>query len=149
MLVIKQKNIYWLTLHFKYNRKFITLIQNIKPSSYRKFNKNLSCWEIHYTKLALIVKDSIKFFKEIKCDDVNEVHKKVIDAILKHHQIKSKAIKSIKSVNAYETLFVTKSAPKEVIRAAYKALVMLYHPDHGGKADKFRMIQEAYDELKD
>jgi hypothetical protein len=145
MLVIKEKNIYWLTFHFKYNRRFITTIQNLKPSSYRKFNKKLSCWEIHYTKLAPIVRDSLRFFKEIKYDDVNEVHKKIINDVLKHHQTDSKVVKS---ADAYETLYVAKNAPKEVIRAAYKALAMLYHPDHGGDAEKFRMIQEAYDKLK-
>ena len=48
----------------------------------------------------------------------------------------------------YENLKVTRSAPHEVIRAAYKSLVQKYHPDlNPNNPDSVRimkLINEAY-----
>jgi DnaJ-class molecular chaperone len=54
----------------------------------------------------------------------------------------------------YQTLGVLASAPPEVIRAAYKALALVHHPDKTlhlpagervSHAKVFREVQEAYD----
>jgi hypothetical protein len=45
-------------------------------------------------------------------------------------------------------LYVTSSAPKEVVKAAYKALARLYHPDTGGDAQTMQKINAAYERLK-
>jgi hypothetical protein len=45
-------------------------------------------------------------------------------------------------------LYVTPEAPPEVIRAAYKALAMLYHPDRGGDGVKMREVNEAFESLQ-
>lgn len=44
----------------------------------------------------------------------------------------------------WEVLGVMPHYPANEIRATYRALVKLHHPDAGGNADKFREIQEAY-----
>lgn len=53
----------------------------------------------------------------------------------------------------YESLKVTEDAPPEVIRAAYRALSLKYHPDRcGGSVQSQRMMQslnEAYAVLSD
>lgn len=53
----------------------------------------------------------------------------------------------------YESLKVTEDAPPEVIRAAYRALSLKYHPDRcGGSAQSQHMMQalnEAYAVLSD
>ena len=53
----------------------------------------------------------------------------------------------------YDNLKVTRNAPPEVIRAAYKILCQQFHPDrHGGhpKATQtFQLIAAAYDVLSD
>ena len=46
-------------------------------------------------------------------------------------------------------LFVTADAPREVLTAAYRALVRIHHPDAGGDPHQFRLIDEAYKALKD
>jgi DnaJ domain len=48
---------------------------------------------------------------------------------------------------AHATLFVTSDAPAEVIRAAYKALAMLYHPDLGGDPERMVDLNRAYETL--
>lgn len=45
-------------------------------------------------------------------------------------------------------LFVAQNAPWEVVRAAYKALAVKYHPDTGGSPEAFRRVQEAYEALQ-
>lgn len=53
----------------------------------------------------------------------------------------------------YNNLRVTRNAPPEVIRAAYKALVQKYHPDkHPGSENATRillLVNEAYAVLSD
>jgi len=52
----------------------------------------------------------------------------------------------IKTINqAYKVLFVRKSAPIEVIKASFKALASLYHPDKGGNNEKMKKLNIAYD----
>lgn len=51
----------------------------------------------------------------------------------------------------YDNLKVASSAPKEVIRAAYKALSQKHHPDRNGNSDEsqraMKIINEAYNVL--
>ena len=47
----------------------------------------------------------------------------------------------------HDVLCVTPAAPPEVIRAAYKALSRLRHPDAGGSTEEMQRINAAYDRL--
>lgn len=50
----------------------------------------------------------------------------------------------------YEDLGVDKGVPPSVIKAAYRKLASQHHPDReGGDAEKFKVIQKAYDVLGD
>ncbi|MEO6728719.1 MAG: molecular chaperone DnaJ [Candidatus Dojkabacteria bacterium] len=52
----------------------------------------------------------------------------------------------------YESLGVSKSASKEEIKKAYRKLAKEYHPDknkNAGAEDRFKEVQEAYDNLSD
>jgi hypothetical protein len=51
--------------------------------------------------------------------------------------------------SAYTTLHLLPSAPPEVVRASYKALAQLVHPDKpGGDTEAMRKINEAYERLR-
>lgn len=50
-------------------------------------------------------------------------------------------------MNNYQILGLRANASPEVIKAAYRKLVMKYHPDKGGSNQMFMKIQTAYDEL--
>ena len=50
----------------------------------------------------------------------------------------------LKQKSPHAQLFVTSDAPIEVIRAAYKALAMLYHPDYGGDPERMVELNRAY-----
>lgn len=49
--------------------------------------------------------------------------------------------------NPYDTLGVSKTATQEEIKAKYKELAMLHHPDKGGTDEKMKNINQAYDIL--
>lgn len=49
----------------------------------------------------------------------------------------------------YDTLSVSRTAPVEVIRGAYKALSQKHHPDKGGDAATMASINEAWYWLSD
>lgn len=48
----------------------------------------------------------------------------------------------------YLTLFVIPDAPPEVVKAAYRALSKLYHPDRGGDVTAMQRINDAYERLE-
>ena len=56
------------------------------------------------------------------------------------------------SPDPYETLGVSRSATDAEVRAAYRRLVQLHHPDHNGgsveSARRFEAVQEAYAEVR-
>ncbi|RCW39581.1 DnaJ-like protein [Halopolyspora algeriensis] len=52
-------------------------------------------------------------------------------------------------VDHYELLGVSRGASEAEIKAAYRSLARVMHPDAGGTSGTFRMLQEAYETLSD
>jgi hypothetical protein len=52
-----------------------------------------------------------------------------------------------KRLEAYKTLCITPDAPAPVVKAAYRALAQLHHPDCGGKTEMMQKINAAYELL--
>jgi len=53
------------------------------------------------------------------------------------------------ALNHYEVLGVIPGASLEEIVRAYRARILKEHPDKGGRAQRFRRVQQAFDVLKD
>lgn len=51
--------------------------------------------------------------------------------------------------NPWTTLGLNQKASPEEIKAAYRKLAAVNHPDRGGDSAKFDVIQKAYDILSD
>ena len=62
-------------------------------------------------------------------------------------------MQSSSTVSFYDTLSVTRDAPSEVIRAAYRSLTQLHHPDRhpddAAAAARMAAINRAYEVLSD
>ena len=56
---------------------------------------------------------------------------------------------SVHEQDPYATLGVSVTAPPEVIRAAYRALARLHHPDAGGDPARFAVIAQAFETVSD
>ena len=52
-------------------------------------------------------------------------------------------------IDYYELLGVNRGASASEIKSAYRSLAKVMHPDAGGTSGGFRMLQEAYETLKD
>ena len=52
-------------------------------------------------------------------------------------------------INYYEILKVPDFSSYEIIKQNYKNLMLESHPDKGGDTDKFELIREAYELMKD
>lgn len=48
---------------------------------------------------------------------------------------------------ARDTLHLTADAPPELIKAAYRVLARIHHPDAGGDPERMKAINAAYEEL--
>ena len=57
--------------------------------------------------------------------------------------------KKVASTKYYDVIGVSTDSAPDVIKKAYKKLLIKHHPDKGGSAEKFREIQEAYEILSD
>lgn len=53
------------------------------------------------------------------------------------------------SQNPYEILGVEPTSPDHIIKAAYRKWCMTLHPDRGGSEEQFKLVNWAYDLLKD
>src|SRR6266498_2981910 len=48
----------------------------------------------------------------------------------------------------YRTLHLQLDAPIELVRAAYRALALIHHPDRGGDTRRMQEINSAFDQIK-
>jgi hypothetical protein len=130
-----------------YNKRFQTYVsQGIKPASYRRFNGEDKRWDVHVAKIPQLVAAAKRWFSRVDYRPLPpEVQIKIVQFQEKNPD--PVRITTPKTPPPHAVLFVTRNAPPEVIKAAYKALAQKHHPDHGGDPEEFRKIDEAYKRL--
>lgn len=139
-------------LEFKYNRRFHDLIRTgVKPVSYRKYNQERKTWSVHISKLPFVIALGRRYFAHVNYSDLPDAIQIQIVQQLQEGRHRDDlgpfpAATTI-ALTPHQVLHLLPSAPPEVVKASYRALVSLHHPDHGGSADDFRAIQEAYESL--
>lgn len=137
-----------------YSKRFTEYIRyGVKPLSYRRWDDKAHRWEVHIAKLAMVVLYAKSYFEHV---DYRSLPQELQIKLVSEMQGKAAAQEAVHGLNRaqlkpdpYLDLYVQSNAPWAVIKAAYKALALMYHPDHGGSSEAFRKVQEAYDELRE
>jgi len=130
------------------HKKFSNLIRySIKPLSYRKWSKEKNCWSIHKSKLPITVFIARKYYQHIDYSSLSEELQIFIVQETKERSSGVVKEEKLKVENPYTKLHLLESAPIEVVKASYKALVLLYHSDRGGDEEVLKEINLAYTEI--
>lgn len=115
-----------------YIKGFVTDLKEVIPKDYRYWDSDEKVWVVSY-----VYEDEIIALCETYFDNVVKYGEK-------------RYVKAIQPSSAYETLFLTPNAPKEVIVAAYRVLSKLYHPDVNKSSDaneRMKRINVAFGEI--
>ena len=117
---------------------FAFLIETLKdrvPAYDRTYSPASREWFIHAS-----ARDSL----EMWLDDAREV----CGASVEWQPTKHKRTHTRTVPDAFATLYLLPSAPPELIRAAFKCLAQLHHPDkQGGDEEIMKRISDAYQRL--
>lgn len=115
-----------LQLEAPYHKEFQDTLKLSIPAKKRMYDNNDKCW--------YIVKDQ---FDKL-CHLLDQYFDETILLDFPAHEVSS---------SSYAMLYLIDSAPLEVVRAAYKALAVKYHPDKGGDVTVMQSINQAYKDI--
>lgn len=62
-----------------------------------------------------------------------------------HQQRTRSNVAPVETAEAFATLYLLPSAPLPVIKAAYRALANIHHPDHGGNTETMKRLNKAHE----
>jgi hypothetical protein len=142
----------WASLSYQHNRRFTDYLKlGITPVSFRRYNSENRTWQVHLSKLPLVVGLARRYFSHVDYSSLPEWVQMLLAASKDagpswagpKPQVSTECV-----LEPYTTLYLLPTAPWEVIQAAYKALATLNHPDHGGSELAMKKINCAYAELQ-
>lgn len=114
----------------------VTFIRFSLKSAYRRFNKDEGAWEIHNSSLPNLAHLATKYQSGSDCSSLPEEWR------CRFLGIKFEA--SVPETSPYTALHLTSDAPIELVRAAYRTLSFIHHPDRGGDSQRFQSVADAY-----
>jgi hypothetical protein len=115
-----------------YDADFVESIKAEIPKEYRRWDSEEKVWAVSY----------------LYEDDLIRLCKIYYDGVVQYGRQTYATVPQ--SPQAYATLHLLPSAPREVVMAAYRALSKLYHPDVSQKPDateKMKEINIAFDRI--
>ena len=121
---------------------FIAVVKaSVRPYTYRKWDPDTQTWLVHWHWLEVLVGLARQHYVDV---DYSALPTKWQLRAAGAH-VASSGLSAVTGSDPFAVLHVTEDAPQEVVKAAYKALAALYHPDAaGGNAERFRQVREAY-----
>ena len=136
------------TLVHPYNKRFDNFVRfHIKPLSYRRYDIKTHRWAVHFSKLATVVAFAKTQFDGVDYRSLPADLQIKLVAELAGRKTSITAEVAAGPMDAYQMLHLLPTAPPEVVKASYKALCFLNHPDRGGTNEQMCLLQEAFDEL--
>ena len=115
------------------------------PLDQRTFSRQHGAWVLRKKQLVNVVSFASRWSSHIDINslptDLKFLASKFMEGQVQHTPI---------ARSPYTDLYVVDGAPMEVVRASYKALAKLYHPDNleSGDSQKFKIITESYNKIQ-
>ena len=142
--VIRDGNENCLRIDSDYNKAFITAFKNGIPWKRRSWNRENKCWFVD------------KFFKLIVLSLLEEHYDYVDIQISEDAKIKDleEEIRRLKLKSAshadydYNFMGLLPTAEDEVVKAVYKKLTLINHPDRGGSEDYMKQLNSVYAKIQ-
>jgi hypothetical protein len=145
-----------------YNPAFIAAIKEVVPWTMRKWNPADKCWEVGGAYVRDLIERANDFFDKVDVVDppddpwkrrAEEAEREAENQRARAEYYRRLAENSHNGAGRepYATLCVVESAPVSVIKAAYRALALLYHPDtskHPNATAEMQRINAAFEEVR-
>lgn len=142
-------------LYTPFDEDFVSELKAMVPASMRLWEADDKRWYVFGTYADQVVRKVFDYWPDAQDNrreehkDAQQGHGRQRERAQSHGQWQQTTVPNASPDHA--ALYVTQDAPPEVIRAAYKALMLLYHPDRDSSADattKAQRINGAFSALK-
>lgn len=111
----------------------------VKPHTQRRYDSDSRAWLIHWKQLRLVANTARRYYDN--CDwSTLPPEWQMVAAGGEPTTVVPQEIEE----SPFATLYVTDDAPLEVVHAAYRALALKLHPDHGGSDSEMQRLNDAY-----
>lgn len=138
-LTLKQREPCWVEIWGLGGRLMAAVRYGVKLG-YRQYDNTTQIWLVHYTWLGWLVHLARSYGYSIDYASLPTTWQLRAAGA----QLSGENGTSVLAESPYLKLHVLEDAPIEVVRAAYKALAQIHHPDAGGSAERFREVSDAY-----
>lgn len=136
----------WITF-FSNQHLFISMLRNTISEFKRKYNKSTTEWSVYYTEGATLVQYARRFY-DVDWSSLPDEWQLIIAGA----RVSASTESLPTAADEHTTLYVVKEAPFPVIRAAYEALVHMYHPDQNqgiGDPERLSEVMKAFKYLSE
>lgn len=111
------------------------------PTEERAWDTRTRRWSIAYHHLEAVLLEGARCFAGTSIDGFDAAWRARAEQILR------RPLDSARGERAYDELFILPNAPLPVVRAAYRALARIYHPDTGGSTARMADLNRAYERV--
>ena len=127
-----------------YNEAFITALKNTIPWKKRQWDKEKKCWFIDkfFKPIVLSLLEEHYDYADIQISE--DVKIKELEAEIRKLKLKSTSHADYD----YNFMGLLPSAEDVVVKAAYKKLTLINHPDRGGSESYMKDLNSAYNNIR-
>lgn len=136
----------WVELKSPLPKRFIEMLRSGLPPAVRYFDDSRKNWKVFWKHLPEILSFAKKFFDHVDYSAL-PIDWQMICAGARLDTGTDELIPDGMDSTPFSVLFVAEDAPIEVVKAAYRVLAAVYHPDHGGSNDQMVKLNEAYEKI--
>ena len=142
MIRLAKHDDHWIAVHGG-GPRFSRAISGGVHNRFRRWDRDKGIWLVHWQWVKWLVDYARTMHMDMDYTDLpHQWQLTAAGAFVPGRVTLPEDVKS-----PFEILYLTTEAPPEVVKAAYRALSKIHHPDMGGDAEKWREIDDAYRQL--